>query len=280
MIPEVLAAPVALAAVLLGYQVNHRLVGFLPDDPPRPGRKQHERPMPLAGILLLPATLPWLLWSGLWWLAGAVTLAAVLGFVDDRGKEHGRDLDWRLKTIALLAAAALAAWPLGDPLADPLRAGVAVLLLFVLCNATNFLDNTDGVAAALSAVSILFATGGTGPLAAGGYAAVGILVCNWPRPLVFLGDAGAYLLGLWAAAALLQAPTPHGDEWLRLLPAAVQLADFVQVVIARLVLGVAPWIGDRRHLTHIVQNLGLPRWLVAPLFAAVAAVLALAGSAL
>jgi hypothetical protein len=47
--------------------------------------------------------------------------------------------------------------------------------------------------------------------------------------------------------------------------------DFFQVITARLVIGVAPWIGDRRHLTHIAQNWGVRRSLVAPLFATLAA---------
>ena len=48
------------------------------------------------------------------------------------------------------------------------------------------------------------------------------------------------------------------------------LVDFVQVVIARIVLAVPPWVGDRRHLTHILQNLGIARVAIAPIFAAVA----------
>ena len=54
-------------------------------------------------------------------------------------------------------------------------------------------------------------------------------------------------------------------------PVAVLAADFTQVVLARLMLGVPPWIGDRRHLTHIAMSLGAPRVAVAPLFAALAA---------
>jgi hypothetical protein len=36
------------------------------------------------------------------------------------------------------------------------------------------------------------------------------------------------------------------------------------------VLAVPPWVGDRRHLTHILQNLGIARVAIAPIFAAVA----------
>jgi hypothetical protein len=59
----------------------------------------------------------------------------------------------------------------------------------------------------------------------------------------------------------------RGIILLSLLPMAVFLVDFAQVVIARLIIGVAPWIGDRRHVTHILMNLHLPQWLLAPLLA-------------
>ena len=49
--------------------------------------------------------------------------------------------------------------------------------------------------------------------------------------------------------------------------------DFVQVISARLILGVPPWQGDRRHLTHILMNWGLPQSLVAPACVALALLL-------
>ena len=91
---------------------------------------------------------------------------------------------------------------------------------------------------------------------------------NWPRPRLFVGDAGAYLLGTLLAATSL---AHRGDAARLLAPVAVQLLDFVQVVTMRLRLGIAPWRADRRHLTHIAQHLRVPRWLCAPLFGAAAA---------
>ncbi len=85
---------------------------------------------------------------------------------------------------------------------------------------------------------------------------------------MFLGDAGAYLLGIVVATAVARASVA---DYRPLLAVAVQLADFAQVVIARVILGLAPWVGDRRHLTHIVHHVGVPRVVIAPLFAAIAA---------
>lgn len=261
------AALATVAALAVGYWLNRRVVGWLPDDPPGAARKQHGRPIPLAGVVLLPIAALWLGLAGEWWAAGAAVSAGLVGFVDDRGKEHGADLGWRVKAAVLLVAAALAAAAVEDPVADPWWFAAVAAFVFVITNATNFLDNMDGVACGLSAVSLLVLSGGEGPFAAVAFAAIGFAAFNWPRPLLFLGDAGAYLLGVAVAVAAARAAR---TDWHALAAVAVQLADFAQVVMARIVLGLAPWVGDRRHLTHIVHHLGVPRVAVAPLFALVA----------
>lgn len=258
MIADAWAAGAATAALAVGTFVNRRIRGWLPDDPPRKGRKQHGRPIPLAGVLLAPALLPWL-WHGPLGLLAAVLLATGLGYVDDRGKERGRDLGWRTKAIGLALAAALATASCVDPWREPVRFLGALVWVFVLTNATNFLDNMDGVAALLSSVS-LFALGADAPA----FVALAFVPWNWPRPHLFLGDGGAYCLGILVGAHSITAGSPQ------LAAVLVQWVDFVQVVAARLWLGLLPWIGDRRHLTHVVHNLGVPRLAIAPLFAAAA----------
>lgn len=265
MIGPLWSAALATAGLWLGDLCNRRWFGWLPQDPPRPGRKQHRRTLPLAGLLLLPAVLPWLLSEQQWLLLAAAVLATAVGFVDDRGKEHGREFGWRRKAIGLLVATGLAAASVVSPLHDPTGWLLALLLVFVITNATNFLDNTDGTAAALSATSLLCLGGPIG--IAGGAAALAFVPWNWPRPRLFLGDSGAYLLGVLtgtlATAAMWREPAA-------VRTVALQLGDFVQVVIARLWLAHPPWVGDRRHLTHVLQNFGLPRLWVAPVFAGLA----------
>ncbi len=250
---------------------NRRVVGWLPDDPPHPGRKQHARPMPLAGIVLAPAIAPWLIAASAWWPLAAMSIAAAVGFADDWKKERGAGLDWRTKGLGLAVAAGCAATAIVSPEhAVWTWLGIATFV-FVLTNATNFLDNTDGVAASLSAVSLLMVSSGNGWAGAAGFAALGFLPWNWPRPRLFLGDSGAFALGVLAGIAVASAARHNASA---LACAAVQLADFVQVVVARVWLAVPPWVGDRRHLTHIAQNLGLPRIAIAPVFAAIAFALA------
>lgn len=283
------SAAVASASVLVGDQVNRRLVGWLPDDPPRAGRKSHARPMTLAGILIAPAICFYAVLAELWLLTAAVAAVAALGFEDDRRKErtHSMEpggLDWRWKALGLFAAAALVACEITCPLTDPWRWSALLALSFLVTNAVNFLDNTDGVAACLSGALLLvlgFHALLPGPhqsiALAAGFAALGFLPFNWPRPRVFLGDSGAYLLGICLSFAVADAALQQ-PKWL--LAATVPLIDFTQVVLMRLWIGVPPWVGDRRHLTHIAQNLGLRRAAVAPAFAALAVGAALLSQAI
>jgi UDP-N-acetylmuramyl pentapeptide phosphotransferase/UDP-N-acetylglucosamine-1-phosphate transferase len=268
MIPvEAFAAPVAAVALAAAFWSNRRAIGWLPDDPPRGGRKNHARRVPLAGVVLVAVAVPWLAWLQAYWLAAAAALAGGIGYLDDRGKEHGRDLDWRWKALALAAASGCGATAAVDPFAAPASWALGTVLIFVLVNATNFLDNMDGVAASLSCASLFALAGGDTATAMLGFAALGFLPWNWPHAFLFLGDAGAYLLGVGVGTACLRRGLADPCA---VAAVAVQLADFAQVVVARLALGLPPWVGDRRHLTHVLHNLGVPRPWVAPLLTAAA----------
>lgn len=272
----VVAAGVAFATAGIAAWWNRRVRGFLPDDLPRAGRKQHARPVPLAGIVLVPAVAWWLVAAERWWLLGAMGLAAGTGFVDDWRKERGDGLDWRWKAAGLFAASAAGIAAFVSAGAPWWLLASALLFVFVVTNATNFLDNTDGVACALAATSLIVLGGASDEYAAVGFAALGFLPWNWPRARLFLGDSGAYALGLATGVAAVDRcfGTSHATP---LFAVTVQLVDFVQVVMARLVIGHPPWVGDRRHLTHVVQNLGVPARWIAPLFAAIALTFALVG---
>lgn len=275
--PAWTASLLATALLAGGVLIQRHVVAWLPLDVPGPGRKQHGRPIPLAGALLTPPLLLWMLWDPLWpgdrLAAAAVALATLIGWFDDRGKAHGGGLDWRSKAIGLAIVAGLAAASTCDPTHAPLRWLLFAGFTFVFVNALNFLDNQNGVAAAVAAVTLLTAGNGLAGMlgndwtAAAAAAALAFLPWNWPRARLFLGDAGAYALGTAAAVAVCDG-LRHGPSTLWL--AAVPLADFTQVVTVRLWLGQRPWVGDRRHLTHRALQLGAPTWALAPLFGAVA----------
>ena len=82
---------------------------------------------------------------------------------------------------------------------------VASIWLVAIVNATNFLDNADGLCAGLGAIAAHALAIHQWRLgeemlalcAAGlGGACLGFLPYNWPRARVFLGDSGAMVLGL------------------------------------------------------------------------------------
>lgn len=290
-------------AVHTALAIHTRLRGWLPEDAPTPtGRKKHTRVTPLVGFVpgLTTAAVLWV-YSPFTWLAGAVVLATAVGLFDDLQKTGARDgMRWQWKGVGLLLAAALGAWSIAtahgtDPAVDVdwLTLATLVAALFVAANAVNFLDNADGVAALTASVGLAFLwwtgdadTTRVALLCAGVW--LGFLTINWPRTRAFLGDGGALPLGLALGALACQAAlqpaalTSAVDgltiAWDRaFLPAALFYADFIQVVVARLIIGRPPWVGDRRHLTHIAEYLGVPNRLLAPLFAGTtAAILAVA----
>lgn len=262
------AAPAGWLALRVALLINTHVCGFLPDDRPG-GRKQHARPTPLAGVVLGAATAAALGIAGHHAFAAAAAACTALGFADDMRKEHGDGVAWWIKALVLAAATALitVALPHQDPGAGTLV--LLALLIFATINAVNFLDNTDGVAAVVGGLGLVLGSQGHGVFAVAGFAFLGALPLNWPRARLFLGDAGALTLGATLAAFAASHYTGDPSRARTALAAvAVPLLDFTQVVAARLVIGHPPWVGDRRHMTHILISAGLPRTLVAPVCAA------------
>jgi UDP-GlcNAc:undecaprenyl-phosphate/decaprenyl-phosphate GlcNAc-1-phosphate transferase len=114
-------------------------------------------------------------------------------------------------------------------------------------------------------------------------ALLGFLPYNFPRAKAFLGDAGSHLVGyLLAVLAILpHFYTPGHPRILAtlspLLILAVPLADLVQVVIVRWRSGRPFYLGDTRHLSHRLVQLGLSPthavlllWLAAAMLGALA----------
>jgi UDP-N-acetylmuramyl pentapeptide phosphotransferase/UDP-N-acetylglucosamine-1-phosphate transferase len=274
-----IGAPATFLLLGLGLYCHRHWHALFAEDPPQEiGRRRHAQATPMTGwvpALVILAALA--LTARREWLLAGIGLATLVGYFDDRGKVEGAELAWHLKGLALGVAAACVTFDLAA--AHGLSAAQAWYCLgwlFLLTNAVNFMDNTDGVAASVGGMGLLLATGGEGPLAWAGWAMLGFLPFNWPRARMFLGDAGSLSLGICLATASLEAGLRTGSaagvatsiDWgWAALPLLVFAADFVQVVTARLILGVPPWLGDRRHLTHVSMNLGLPRVMVAPVFA-------------
>ena len=130
-----------------------------------------------------------------------------------------------------------------------------MLATVACCNAVNMVDGQDGLAAGLGAVAALGLAGvlaSTGfadalPLALGG-ALLGFLVWNRPPARVFLGDGGAYAVGVLLAASAAQA---SNAGWHGVLAAGACLGVFayelVSTIVRRLASSSSTVRGDRDH---------------------------------
>jgi UDP-GlcNAc:undecaprenyl-phosphate GlcNAc-1-phosphate transferase len=265
-----IAAPVSLLLLGLGVYCHRHWLAIFPEDPPGTGRHLHDAPTPMAGWVPVVVALGALGYAGVsWWVVAGIAVASLTGYLDDRGKSKGREMEmsWRRKGVLLLVATGLVLVETSVERETLPQIVLAFLWIFAVTNAVNFMDNTDGVASSLGALGLLFVSSGVGAVAWAAFAFLGFVPGNWPRPRVFLGDSGA--LGLGMCLGWVTLPSPDFDVLLpSLLPIAIFALDLTQVILARVVLGVPPWVGDRRHLTHISVNLGLPKVLVAPVFVA------------
>jgi UDP-GlcNAc:undecaprenyl-phosphate GlcNAc-1-phosphate transferase len=162
---------------------------------------------------------------------------------------------------------------------------ITILWIVTLINATNFMDNMNGLCAGLGLIaSWTFAwtaashgqylVASIGFLASG--ALLGFLPFNFPKASAFLGDSGSHLVGyLLAILAILPhfyVPTepPRLAVLKPLLILGVILTDLVSVVLIRWRLGKPFYLGDQNHFSHRLVRAGCsqPRavlilWLVA-----------------
>jgi UDP-GlcNAc:undecaprenyl-phosphate GlcNAc-1-phosphate transferase len=271
-----------------------------PVDQPN-ARSSHVRPRPRAGGL------------GLVLGCGVAALALALGLAPDIAAALGDD---SIRFSLILAAAALAgavgvsddlsliglgakfagigaASLLGALAAGPvitLDAGFAVIALpywlalpggalwvFVILNAVNFMDGTDGMFAAcmavagagLAALGIL--AGAPVALLCGALLAASLLgfaPFNMPKARVFAGDSGALFgAALFAAGALDLAARAPGAVWVAPLLVAPFLADVFATLIARARRGARLTEGHREHVYQLLTAGGWPHLGVAALYA-------------
>jgi len=168
----------------------------------------------------------------IWGLLGSALMIVLIGVADDIW-----DLDWLTKLAGQLLAAALLAWSgiqflsfpipqLGNPGHGPLVTPaswqsliITVLLIVLVMNAINFIDGLDGLVAGVAIIAngvfsvyVFFIS--SGPTGQSDYfnlaqlisavligVCVGFLPLNWHPARLFMGDAGALLVGLMMAAS-------------------------------------------------------------------------------
>ena len=238
-------------------------------------------------------------------ILGAALLIVLIGVADDIW-----DLDWLTKLAGQIIAAGLLAWQgvqiAHIPIPNLLVIGspwmsliLTVFIVVLVMNAINFIDGLDGLVAGVAIISngVFFVYSyliSYAPTSQSDYfnlsqliaaaligACVGFLPLNWHPARLFMGDAGALLVGMLMAASSIAVTsnidtcrlagdcpdvgTPLGASGLLpafipiLLPFAVlivPLLDFGLAVFRRLRAGKSPFSADRKHLHHRLLDMG------------------------
>jgi UDP-GlcNAc:undecaprenyl-phosphate GlcNAc-1-phosphate transferase len=266
-----------------------RRIGLI-DQPTQ--RKNHEVPTILVGgvaiVLVMLSHLPTLPYLGLGplpanicYLAAALALVVMTGFMDDL---------WQLSfkvIFPLQLCAALVVTLIGGVTIDSLgdlfgfgKVSVASfqLLFTVVCfvgviNAFNMIDGVDGLAGSISLTAVIwFAVLAilserlrlyTILLVLAG-ALAGFLLFNlrspWlKRAQIFMGNAGSMSLGFlmaWFAITLVKNPNVHIYPITMVYVVGLPLIDMARVMLSRVAHGHSPFIGDRRHIHHLLLDAG------------------------
>jgi UDP-GlcNAc:undecaprenyl-phosphate GlcNAc-1-phosphate transferase len=243
-------------------------VGLI-DRPPVPQRdrdlKIHGRPIPvLGGVAVTAAALGALAIVGPRpspWLWAAVMTALAVGLVDDV-----RPLPPWVRVVALvLAGVALAAGGWRIPPVGPLSVAGVVLLAVACANAVNLMDGQDGLAGGMGAIAALGLAGISAVADAPSDAAVGLalggamvafVVWNRPPARIFLGNGGAYAIGIVLASQATAASAAGGLRSLLAAGACLLPFGFELVFTAarRFRLGTPLTHGDRGHSYDLLSG--------------------------
>jgi len=224
----------------------------------------------------------------------AALIIVLIGVADDIW-----DLDW----VTKLAGQIIAGWVLAASgiqiftlpilggvtiLPDSVSLVVTVLTVVLVMNAINFIDGLDGLVAGVALISnlVFFVYAYFLAAYAGNTeyfnlaslitavligASAGFLPLNFHPAKLFMGDAGALLVGLlMAASAIAVTGQVDPETWTYgglLLPAflpillpfavlVVPLLDFALAIVRRLLAGKSPFAADRKHLHHRLIDMG------------------------
>lgn len=231
----------------------------------------------------------------MWALLGATLLIVVVGVLDDLF-----DLDWMLKLGAQIVTASIVAFFVVRIVSIPSPWGVAVgsstmssvltvVTIVLVMNAVNFIDGLDALVSGVTIIGSATFFGYIWVLSRGlaqenAYfslaslitaivigACIGFLPLNWHPAKMFMGDAGALMIGLLTATGAIavtgQIDLGEVGGRSQILPAfipillpfailALPLTDFVLAVVRRLLNGQSPFAADRKHLHHRLLDMG------------------------
>jgi UDP-GlcNAc:undecaprenyl-phosphate GlcNAc-1-phosphate transferase len=209
-----------------------------------------------------------------WWVIAGACLIALVGAIDDT-----RPLRPLVKLAGQIAAGVVAVeagavvtdvtLPFIGPLQFPNAGGVLTVIWLVgLMNVVNFSDGVDGLAAGVCTIDgVAFAiiaidldvTGAAVLAALTAGAALGFLFHNFHPASVFMGDAGANLLGYLLGVAAVVGSLKTSAAVALVVPLVVLAIPFLDtgfVIAKRLKYRRKPWAADANHFHHRMARIG------------------------
>ncbi|HJQ91908.1 MAG TPA: MraY family glycosyltransferase [Acidimicrobiia bacterium] len=218
-------------------------------------------PVPLGGAAVLVGALSGLAAAGRLdsALVAALAIVWVIGLADDV---------WGLTAVTRLLGAAVAGSVLvvlTDTGFQLIVAVFWVIAVVVVVNAVKLIDGLDALAGSVMSVAMVgitwfgFAQGAANPwllLVILG-AIFGFLYWNRPPARLYLGDNGAYVVGLLAVWAGMQASTDRMAGLVAVALIGIPLIDLGVTVFRRGLSGTSFLMGDRDHTYDRLQAQGL-----------------------
>lgn len=261
------AAALLIALIVGGLAVRYGArSGFV--DRPDGDLKPHEgSPVPLGGLGLLVGVHVGLALAGAFDLSLllATSLVWLVGLIDD-----ARGLSPTSRLLGMMAGS-LVLIGFSERNFEPEVAVFWFVAIVVVINAVNLFDGLDALAGTVSIVAILglaifgSAQGVPGPwvpmVIAG--ALLGFLYWNRPQARLYLGDNGAYVLGVLLAWAALSAGEDRMGGVVAVALVGVPLIDLAITVFRRGLSGAPLFSGDRDHTYDRLHDNGLPEKTVA-----------------
>jgi UDP-GlcNAc:undecaprenyl-phosphate GlcNAc-1-phosphate transferase len=291
-----LALSLALTPLVRALALRVQLV-----DHPDGRRKMHERPVAVAGGLILFASMTVALFAavavlGLDWFAvpevwvtfGASDLVGLaLASLLICGLGMADDFHWlrvRHKFLGQILAA-LVVIACGVEIEHIRLFGWTIELgilsipftLFLLLGAINSLNLIDGMDGLLSTVGVIVSLAVAGmALQVGQWLAacvalslagalLGFLRYNLPPATIFLGDSGSMLIGLVLGVLAIKSSLKTPTTVALMAPAAlltIPIFDTFVAILRRKLTGRSIYSTDRAHLHHCLLSRGLSRWRV------------------
>jgi UDP-GlcNAc:undecaprenyl-phosphate GlcNAc-1-phosphate transferase len=288
-LPFVLATAISL---MITPVVRQLAVAIGAIDLPDNERKLHGRPVAyLGGVaiflgFLIPVLIFLPLTRHLLGLLAGITLLLVVGVVDDiRGLSPWSKLPWQIVAAMVVLAGGIGIVQFTNPLGGvihldygrfavnlaglhfhitPIANLLSLLWLVGMVNVINFLDGLDGLASGVSGIAafIMFLLAVSARVnqpevalisivLAG--AALGFLPYNFYPARIFLGDGGAYFLGLTLALLAIYSGGKLATAGLVL---GFTIFDGVWVALRRLYRRTSPFKADRQHFHHLLVEAG------------------------